>query len=151
MQQSVNNTGGNRRTSLKHSRSPRQPSASGWRRRKRTEWRHTAKLIRSYLRERRDVGPYLFTGRKGPLQKRQVQKLFTDYTKAAGIRERSVHALRHAMAVHLLEAGRGIEYVADHLGHKNIQNTRIYAQITHPLREQVFRELEQHPKIVRLS
>src|SRR5688572_28540258 len=38
-------------------------------------WRHTAKLLRSYLRARRDVGPYLFTGRKGPLQKRQVQKL----------------------------------------------------------------------------
>jgi integrase len=50
-----------------------------------------------------------------------------------------------------LEAGRGIEYVADHLGHKNIQNTRIYAQITNPLRERVFRELEQHPKIVRVS
>jgi integrase/recombinase XerD len=114
-------------------------------------WRHTAKLIRSYVRERRDVGPYLFTGRKGPLQKRQVQKLFNDYSQTAGIKERSVHALRHSMAVHLLEAGRGIEYVADHLGHKNIQNTRIYAQITNPLREQVFRELEQHPKIVRLS
>jgi site-specific recombinase XerD len=55
------------------------------------------------------------------------------------------------MAVHLLEAGCGIEYVADPLGHKNIQNTRIYAQITNPLREQVFRELEQHPKIVRVS
>jgi integrase len=72
-------------------------------------WRHTAKLLRSYLRERRDVGPYLFTGRKGPLQKRQVQKLFTDYAKAAGIQARSVHSLRHSMAVHLLEAGRGIE------------------------------------------
>jgi integrase/recombinase XerD len=114
-------------------------------------WRHTAKLSRRYLRERRDVGPYLFTGRKGPLQKRQVQKLFADYTKAADIKRCSVHALRHAMAVHLLEAGRGIEYVADHLGHKNIQNTRIYAQITNPLREQVFRELEQHSKIVRIS
>jgi integrase/recombinase XerD len=114
-------------------------------------WRHTAKLIRGYLRERRDVGPYLFTGRKGPLQKRQVQKLFNDYADTVGIKERSVHGLRHSMAVHLLEAGRGIEYVADHLGHKNIQNTRIYAQITNPLREQVFRELEQHPKIVRLS
>jgi integrase len=114
-------------------------------------WRHTAKLIRRYLRERRDVGPYLFIGRKGPLQKRQVRQLFTDYTKAAGIQARSVHALRHSMAVHLLEAGRGIEYVADHLGHKNIQNTRIYAQITNPLREQVFRELEHHPKIVRIS
>jgi integrase/recombinase XerD len=114
-------------------------------------WRHTATLLRRYLRERRDVGPYLFTGRKGPLQKRQVQKLFTDYGTAAGIQARSVHALRHSMAVHLLEAGRGIEYVADHLGHKNIQNTRIYAQITNPLRERVFRELEQHPKIVRIN
>jgi integrase len=45
-------------------------------------WRHTAKLLRRYLRERRDVGPYLFTGRKGPLQKRQVQKLFNDYSQA---------------------------------------------------------------------
>jgi integrase/recombinase XerD len=114
-------------------------------------WRHTATLLRSYLRERRDVGPYLFTGRKGALQKRQVQQLFTEYAEAAGIQARSVHALRHSMAVHLLEAGCGIEYVADHLGHKNIQNTRIYVQITNPLREQVFRELEQHPKIVRLS
>jgi site-specific recombinase XerD len=62
-----------------------------------------------------------------------------------------LHAPRHPIAVPLLEAGRGIEYVADHLGHKNIQNTRLYAQITNPLRERVFRELEQHPKIVRLS
>ena len=114
-------------------------------------WRHTAKLLRSYLRERRDVWPYLFTGRKGPLQKRQVQQLFTEYADGAGIKARSVHALRHSMVVYLLEAGRGIEYVADHLGHKNIQNIWIYAQITHPLREQVFRELEQHPKIVRIS
>ena len=82
---------------------------------------------------------------------RQVQKLFTDHSQAAGIKVRAVHALRHSMAVHLLEAGRGIECVADHLGHKNIQNTRIYAQITNPLREQVSRELAQHPKIVRIS
>ncbi len=61
--------------------------------------------------------------------------------------------------MHLLEAGRGIEYVADlsavsladHLGHRNIQNTRVYAQITNPLREQVMREFEHNPKIVRVS
>ncbi len=85
------------------------------------------------------------------MKKRQVQHLFGKYAEASGIKERSIHALRHSIAVHLLEAGRGIEYVADHLGHKNIQNTQIYAQITNPLREQVFRELEQHPKIVRVS
>lgn len=114
-------------------------------------WRHTAKLLRAYFRVRRDVGPYLFTGREGPLKKRMVQTLFDKYAKAADIPERSVHALRHSIAVHLLEAGRGIEYVADHLGHKNIQNTKVYAQITNPFREQVFRDLEQHPKIVRVS
>jgi len=97
-------------------------------------WRHTAKLLRAYIRVRRDVSPYLFTGREGPLKKRMVQTLFNKYAEAAGIPERSVHALRHSIAVHLLEAGRSIEYVADHLGHKNIQNTRIYAQITNPLR-----------------
>lgn len=113
-------------------------------------WRHTAKLLRSYLRVRRNVTPYLFTGRQGPMKKRRIQDLFDTYAQAAGITGRSIHALRHSIAVHLIEAGRGIEYVADHLGHKNIRNTRIYAQITNPFREQVFRELEQHPKIVRV-
>ena len=42
-------------------------------------------------------------------------------------------------------------YVADHLGRRNLRNTRVYAQITNPLRDQVFRELEQHPKIVRVE
>ena len=44
----------------------------------------------------------------------------------------------------------GALFVADHLGHKNTQNTRIDAQITNHLREDVFRELEQHPTIGRL-
>lgn len=119
-------------------------------------WRHTAKPLRAYMRVRNNAGPYLFTGREGPLKKRMVQHLFQKYAEKAGITGRSIHALRHSIAVHLLEAGRGIEYVADHLGHKNIQNTRIqntriYTQITNPLREQVFRDLEQHPKIVRIS
>jgi integrase len=114
-------------------------------------WRHTAKPLRAYMRERKDAGAYLFTGREGPLKKRMVQTLFGDYAAKAGITGRSIHALRHSIAVHLLEAGQGIEYVADHLGHRNIQNTKVYAQITNPLREQVFRDLEQHPKIVRIS
>ena len=114
-------------------------------------WRDTAKALRAYLRMRKDAGPYLFTGRQGPLKKRQIQNLFHKYAKLAGITGRSVHSLRHSIAVHLLYAGRGIEYVADHLGHRQIANTRIYAQISHPLREQVFRELERHPKIVRVG
>ena len=74
-------------------------------------WRHNAKLLRSYFRVRQDAGHYLFTGRQGPLKKRQIQTLFTAYAKRAGIKGRSIHSLRHAIAVHLLEAGQGIEYV----------------------------------------
>jgi len=114
-------------------------------------WRHNAKLLRSYLRVRQDAGHWLFTGRQGALKKRQIQQLFTDYAKKAGIKGRSIHSLRHSIAVHLLEAGQGIEYVADHLGHKNIQNTRIYAQIAISLRQEVFAKLERHPKIVRVA
>lgn len=114
-------------------------------------WRHNAKLLRSYIRVRHDAGHWLFTGRQGPLKKRQIQTLFTEYAKKAGIKGRSVHGLRHSIAVHLLEAGQGIEYVADHLGHKNIQNTKIYAQITTSLRQEVFAKLERHPKIVRVA
>jgi integrase/recombinase XerD len=79
-----------------------------------------------------------------------MQHLFSTYAPKAGLSTSNIHTLRHSIAVHLLEAGRGIEYVADHLGHRNIRNTRVYVQITNPLREQVFRELEQHPKIVRV-
>jgi hypothetical protein len=48
-------------------------------------WQHTAKLLLRYVRERRDVGPSLFTGRRGLLQKRQAQQRFTDDATAAGI------------------------------------------------------------------
>jgi integrase len=39
-------------------------------------WRHTARPLRAYLRVRQGAGPYLFTGRDGPLKKRMVQQLF---------------------------------------------------------------------------
>ena len=54
----------------------------------------------------------------------------------------SVHSLRHSIATHLLDAGEGIEFVRDHLGHTNIQNTMIYAQITNHKREEIFKRLE---------
>jgi site-specific recombinase XerD len=124
--------------------------------RDRRPWRETAlasyrkTVTRAYLRVRRDASAYLFTGREGPLKKRQIQNLFRHYVKLAGLDNYSVHALRHSIAVHLLDAGRGIEFISDHLRHRNIQNTRIYAQISNPLREQTFRDLERHPKIIRL-
>ena len=114
-------------------------------------WRHTAKLLRAYLRERIPKGLALFTGREGPLKKRRIEQLFKLYAKKANIsNEYTVHSLRHSIAVHLLDAGQPLELVQDHLGHRYITNTQIYARISNPRREMFFHEVEYHPAVVRV-
>ena len=99
---------------------------------------NTAHLLKSYLEVRLPVGSALFTGRQGNLKRARIQQLFRRYADAAGLNGQfSVKSLRHSIATHLLEAGQGIEYVQDHLGHVNIQNTMIYARITDRRRERV--------------
>ena len=101
------------------------------------------KLIRKYLKVRLDTGDALFTGRQGNISRQRAHQLFKRYAQKAGIAPKySVHSLRHSIATHLLDAGEGIEFVKDHLGHTNIQNTMIYAQITNHKREEIFRRLE---------
>jgi integrase/recombinase XerD len=109
------------------------------------------KLLRRYLKVRLDTGDALFTGRQGNLKRGRIQQLFKGYAKKAGIHPRySVHCLRHSIATHLLDAGEGIEFVRDHLGHRNIQNTMIYAQITNSKREEAFRRVERSSRIARI-
>jgi len=95
-------------------------------------------------------GEPLFAGRRGALKKRQIQALFTRYRNAAGLSSRyTCHALRHSIATHLLDAGLPLEFVQDHLGHRNIRSTTIYARITDHYRAAVFRKLESSPWIVK--
>jgi integrase/recombinase XerD len=91
----------------------------------------------------------LFPGRQRALKKRQIQDLFARYRDAAGIpRHLTCHSLRHAIATHLLDAGVSLEFVQDHLGHRSIKSTSIYARITDHHRSAMFRELEASPWIV---
>lgn len=108
-------------------------------------------LLRRYLRRRSPTGNGLFTGREGNLKKQRIQQLFKEYAKKAELDSKySVHSLRHSIATHLLEAGEGIEFVRDHLGHRSIQNTMIYAQITDNRREEVFRRIERSSSIAKI-
>jgi integrase len=107
-------------------------------------------LLRTYL-ERSDGGEMapLFPGKQGPLKKRQIQALFTRYRDRAGLDRRyTAHSLRHSIATHLLEAGLPLEFVQDHLGHRNIRSTTIYARITDRYRVAKYRALEKSPWIV---
>lgn len=111
---------------------------------------NTAQLLREYLPVRLPTGEALFTGRQGGLGRQRIQQLFRQYAQRAGLGPQfTVHSLRHSIATHLLEAGMDIEYVRDHLGHVNIQNTVIYARITDRKREQAFLLLDKSTEIVK--
>jgi integrase len=108
-------------------------------------------LLREYLGSDASSpeGP-LFPGRRGPLRKRQIQDLFSRYRDRASLLPRyTCHCLRHSIATHLLDAGMTLEFVQDHLGHRSIRSTSIYARITDRHRAAVFLQLEQSPWIVR--
>jgi integrase len=101
--------------------------------------------LRSYLESRKDLYPALFVGRQGRLKARRIQNLFRHYAAEAALPRdrRHVHCLRHSVAVHLLDAGEEIDFVRDHLGHKSIQSTMTYAQISDSRRNRTIRRLEK--------
>jgi len=114
-------------------------------------FRNTARVLGAYLTVRLPTGTALFTGRQGNLTRGRIQQLFRRYAQKAGLPSSfTVRCLRHSIATHLLEAGYGIEFVQDHLGHVNIQNTLIYARLTDRRREEVYRQLEESPEIVKV-
>jgi len=42
---------------------------------------------------------------------------------------RGAHSLRHACASQLLDAGFTMKQIADHLGHRSMNSTRVYTKI----------------------
>ena len=113
-------------------------------------------VLRRFLRKRHDKGPFLFTGRESNNQHGvrvlQVQRLFKRYADEAGLPSSvASHSLRHSIAVHSLEEGFGLEYVADLLGHTSIRSTAIYARVTTPARDQMMRRLDRSRYVVSWS
>jgi integrase len=108
-------------------------------------FRNLLPLVRQYLGSRRDNAEALFTGLQGRLKKRRIQDLFRFYATEAGLPadRRHVHVLRHSTAVHVLDAGEDIDFARDHLGHRSIQSTMTYAQISDARRNRKMRRLER--------
>lgn len=115
--------------------------------------RDLAPVLRRYLRKREDKGSFLFTGRESNnqhgLRVLTIQRWFKTYAAAAGLPGAiASHSLRHSIAVHSLEEGFGLEYVADLLGHTSIRSTAIYAKVTTPAREAMMRRLDRSRHVV---
>jgi integrase/recombinase XerD len=109
------------------------------------------RLIRAYLRTRADDSPYLFISNRGiPLERRSYWDLMQKYGKQAALPKvkRHFHALRHAIAVHLLDAGADVVFVQDRLGHANIQNTILYMRYTTVTRDAQTRQFFASHRVV---
>ncbi len=87
--------------------------------------------MRSYWRLERPL-PWLFPQRKisQPMHYGTAERIYTAAKKRAGIAKAgNIHALRHAFATHLLEAGTDLHTIQRLLGHHHITSTMRYLHL----------------------
>ena len=75
---------------------------------------------------------WLFPGRVPgkPITTRQLNRLFHEAARAAGIAKRvTLHTLRHSFATHLLERGTDIRLIQALLGHHRLETTAHYTHV----------------------
>jgi site-specific recombinase XerD len=88
--------------------------------------------LRAYWRAYRPRGGWLFPSRGGrrPMDPTTVQKIYQAAKLRARIAKRGgIHALRHAFATHLLEAGVDLYTIQRLLGHGSIASTTRYLHL----------------------
>jgi integrase/recombinase XerD len=93
---------------------------------------HLLEALRGYWKETRP-GTWLFPSAQGPhpMDPSALQRAYQTAKQRAGItKPGGIHALRHAFATHLLEAGVDIHTIQRLLGHGHISTTTRYFQLT---------------------
>lgn len=92
------------------------------------------KAIKTWLRKKPKVeNDHLFISNRGtPMSRSQFFRLFKDYAQEVGIPEEKQHphVLKHSLGTHLANAGMPAQTIMARLGHRNIQNTMIYLQVS---------------------
>ena len=96
------------------------------------------KHLKHFLARKTQIGEpiaeddYLFLGQRGPWTTQAIQQIVKKYLKQIGLYKngKSVHSIRHSYAVELYRKERDLRAVQKQMGHKSIQTTQIYADVT---------------------
>lgn len=100
--------------------------------------------LRAWLKERGNAPGALFPSRKrSPISQQMLDVLMKKYCALAKIPKDKAHfhALRHSCATSLLDRDEKLEYIGAHLGHRNLKNTMIYADVTDRKKREVAHRL----------
>jgi site-specific recombinase XerD len=96
----------------------------------------TGQAIQRYLRKARPqcARKELFLTCHAPFRRLSAGALYhltSSLLQRLGVAspKRGPHALRHANATYLLNSGFSLKAVGDHLGHRNLSTTRVYAKV----------------------
>lgn len=111
----------------------------------------TARVIKAYFKDRSDESPILFLSRNNnPISRTAVYRMFRKHATTAGLPQskRNFKILKHSIGTHLLDARSDITFVQWWLGHVNIQNTKVYADLSNPTAHQEARRVFASSQVV---
>jgi len=98
--------------------------------------------LEAWMKERNPCKEHLLHGRnrRGRMCYSAARSRFMKYLERAGLSHKgyTVHTLRHTFATELLNAGMRLECLQVLLGHRSIEETRRYAQLTDKTREEEY-------------
>ena len=84
--------------------------------------------ILTKLYENRQNDPWVFANQYGDRLSPLLDRL-KGICRKAGIREATLHSLRHSFGAHLRMAGVSLADIADLMGYKDLATTQIYAKV----------------------